>query len=89
MNPLELGTDRFHPASQGTIQGKLARPGETVDSAGPKEKIWQALREVNDDQLYDVDSNIVDLGYVYVYRSFEAVLRESGFLSRSCEGNVM
>jgi metal-sulfur cluster biosynthetic enzyme len=68
MNPLELSTDTFNPASRATSQGKLARPGETVESAGPKERIWKALREVNDDQLYGVDINIVDLGYVYDVR---------------------
>ena len=30
--------------------------------------MWKALREVHDDQLYDVDANIVDLGYVYDVR---------------------
>ena len=30
--------------------------------------MWKALREVRDDQLYGVDANVVDLGYVYDLR---------------------
>jgi metal-sulfur cluster biosynthetic enzyme len=43
----------------------LARPGETADTAALKPAIWKALAEVRDEQLYAIDANIVDMGYVY------------------------
>ena len=67
-NPLVLDTESFASPANAAAVGQLARPGETVETAGPKPSVWQALREVRDDQLYDVDANIVDLGYVYDVR---------------------
>ena len=64
-NPPELNTEMFSPPANASALGQLARPGETAETAGPKPEIWKALQEVRDDQLYDVDANIVDLGYVY------------------------
>ncbi len=46
----------------------LARPGETQPTAPLKPAIWKALAEVKDEQLYKIDANIVDLGYVYDVR---------------------
>ena len=58
----------FSPPERTAAVGQLARPDETADTAGPKPEMWRALREVRDDQLYGVDANIVDLGYVYDVR---------------------
>jgi metal-sulfur cluster biosynthetic enzyme/nicotinamidase-related amidase len=65
--PLEIRSNEV-PKPAGEIQdddGRLARPGETEEAATLKTAIWNALREVKDEQLYQIDSNIVDLGYVY------------------------
>ena len=67
-NPLERNTEIFSPPSSTSSMGQLARPGETAETAGPKPEMWKALREVRDDQLYDADASIVDLGYVYDVR---------------------
>ena len=67
LSRLELSTDLVPPTNPST-EGRLARPGETAETAGPKSEIWKILREVRDDQLYGVDANIVDLGYVYDVR---------------------
>jgi metal-sulfur cluster biosynthetic enzyme len=68
VNPLELNVEMFSTPERTAAVGQLARPGETADTAGPKPEMWRALREVRDDQLYGVDANIVDLGYVYDVR---------------------
>jgi metal-sulfur cluster biosynthetic enzyme len=47
---------------------RLARPGEAGDAALPKQKIWEALRDCKDAQLYTADINVVDLGLVYDVR---------------------
>ena len=44
--------------------GALARRGETRETAPLKAAIWEALRDVKDEQLYIVDANVVDMGYV-------------------------
>lgn len=67
-NPVEVSVDMFRPPVNASAAGRLARPGETPQTAGPKLEMWKALREVRDDQLYGVDANIVDLGYVYDVR---------------------
>ncbi len=43
----------------------LARHGETPETAPLKPAVWGKLRLVRDEQLYSVDANIVDMGYVY------------------------
>jgi metal-sulfur cluster biosynthetic enzyme len=53
----------------------LARRGETAETAALKPAIWQALREVRDEQLYHAEANIVDLGYVYDVRERDGVVR--------------
>ncbi|MFO1021668.1 MAG: iron-sulfur cluster assembly protein [Planctomycetales bacterium] len=53
----------------------LARTGETAETAGLKAAIWKTLREVKDEQLYSVDANIVDMGYVYDVRVRDGVVR--------------
>ena len=53
---------------QARATGALARPGEAGDDRVAKAAIWDALREVRDEQLYAADANIVDLGLVYDVR---------------------
>lgn len=48
--------------------GALARAGETQATAPLKREIWQALREVRDGMFYEVDANVVDMGYIYDVR---------------------
>jgi metal-sulfur cluster biosynthetic enzyme len=45
--------------------GSLARSGEDGGQSAIKREIWRVLREVQDEQLYTVDANVVDLGLVY------------------------
>jgi metal-sulfur cluster biosynthetic enzyme len=52
----------------------LARPGETAATAGLKPTIWKAINEVKDEQLYKLESGIVDLGYVYDVREQSGVV---------------
>jgi len=51
-----------------TAQQAAARPGEAGDSAIPKKAIWEALRDCKDEQLYNSDLSVVDLGLVYDVR---------------------
>ncbi len=67
-NALVVDPEMFVPPGNPAAVGQLARPGETAATAGLKPAIWKVLRDVVDDQLYDVDSNIVDFGYVYDVR---------------------
>lgn len=46
----------------------LARPGETAQTAPLKPAIWSALREIKDEMFYNVDANVVDMGYIYDLR---------------------
>ena len=43
--------------------GRLARPGEAGDAAVDK-RIWEALRDCKDEQLYTANANVVDLGLI-------------------------
>ena len=54
--PVDSGKESF---------GQLARPGETAETAPLKSSIWDALRQVRDGMFYNVDANVVDMGYVY------------------------
>ncbi|REK13096.1 MAG: metal-sulfur cluster assembly factor [Planctomycetota bacterium] len=54
--------------------GTLARFGETRDTAPLKSAIWEALRGVRDEQLYTIDANVVDMGYVYDVRERDGVV---------------
>ncbi|HTM56216.1 MAG TPA: metal-sulfur cluster assembly factor [Pirellulales bacterium] len=70
MNPLEIRAAEI-PRLAGTASStsaRLARFGETADSARLKPAIWKALRQVRDEQLYSIDANVVDMGYVYDVR---------------------
>ena len=48
--------------------GRLARPGETEDSAPFKAAIWEALQRAEDQQFMRADANAADMGYVYDVR---------------------
>ncbi len=57
--PGELASERAHPSP-----GRLALPGEAGDSPISKRAIWEALRECRDDMLYEINANVVDMGYI-------------------------
>jgi metal-sulfur cluster biosynthetic enzyme len=48
--------------------GRLARPGEAGDAAVDKRRIWEALHDCKDEQLYTANANVVDLGLIYDVR---------------------
>jgi len=62
VNVSQVGIPRSdHPSAK----GGLAREGETAETALLKPAIWKALRDVRDEQLYRIDSNVVDMGLIY------------------------
>ena len=65
LNPLVVRAERPPRVKVARASGSLARERDTTDTAELKPAIWHALREVRDDQLYKVDANVVDMGYVY------------------------
>ena len=69
LNPLAVSQgERADVGRARESTGRLARRGEAGDTSIPKRAVWDALREVRDDQLYKVDANVVDMGYVYDVR---------------------
>ena len=69
LNPLVASEGEFPGNLQANAPaGRLGRPGECGDSPIPKADIWAALKECKDDQLYTVDANVVDMGYIYDVR---------------------
>jgi metal-sulfur cluster biosynthetic enzyme len=68
LKPLVARAGELRSIKAAVSGGTLARPGETGDNPIPKGAIWEALRECKDDQLYTVDANVVDMGYVYDVR---------------------
>ena len=75
VNPLEIRKEDLHATIGQRVVGRLAGAGETADSSPLKKAIWKALREVRDEQLYQVEASIVDLGYVYDLRVADGVAR--------------
>ncbi len=66
MHPLELRTVDLPTNTQGPpTNDRLARHGETQKTGKLKLDIWKTLNEVKDEQLYNLKSGIVDLGYIY------------------------
>jgi len=65
LHPLEIHP--VGPPARNNVKpvGALARHGETPETAPLKPAIWEALRDVRDEQLYKIDANVVDMGYVY------------------------
>jgi metal-sulfur cluster biosynthetic enzyme len=74
LNPLEARAGELPrtPAVGATVA--LARSGETRETASLKPAIWKALAEVRDEQLYKIDSSVVDLGYVYDVRERDGLV---------------
>lgn len=67
INPLVLrGGDL--PSDASATPGSLARPGEAADSVIDKQRIWEALADCKDYQLYTADVSVVDLGLIYDVR---------------------
>ncbi len=77
MNPLKVSASRS--LSQSKLKAseansalqpiqRLARSGEAGESSQLKTKIWQALRDCKDAQLYTADIDVVELGLVYDVR---------------------
>ncbi len=74
LNPLEVHSAELPRTAAASATGDLAKFGETNQTAPLKPAIWKALREVRDEQLYKIDSNIVDLGYVYDVRERNGIV---------------
>ena len=68
LNPLMVEPAPLPTTTAVRGNGTLARMGETDSDAPLKRRIWEALRDVKDAQLYTVDANVVDMGYVYDLR---------------------
>jgi metal-sulfur cluster biosynthetic enzyme len=65
LHPLDVVSQPISGIADARSNGALARVGETRETAPLKPALWEKLREVRDDQLYNIDGNVVDLGYVY------------------------
>ncbi|MCA9232742.1 MAG: metal-sulfur cluster assembly factor [Planctomycetales bacterium] len=73
LQPLAVAAGAIAPGTNPTATGRLARDGETPASGPLKTAIWDALREIRDEQLYRIDANLVDLGLVYDLRVHDGV----------------
>ncbi len=73
-NPLDVRPGDAPRNSAASGKRPLARFGETTDTAPLKPAIWKALAEVRDEQLYKIDANVVDMGYVYDVRENSGVV---------------
>jgi len=74
LHPLEVHLAQPRTTSAAGSPRSLARPGETAATATLKPAIWKAINEVKDEQLYKLESGIVDLGYVYDVREAGSVV---------------
>jgi metal-sulfur cluster biosynthetic enzyme len=74
LNPLEAQPAESPRGVMARAAGRLARDGETEQSAPLKSAIWKTLGEVRDEQLYQADANVVDMGYVYDVRAANGVV---------------
>ena len=80
LNPLLVSEGEL-PGVEAAANGRLGRPGETgLTPAGAadlalKRSVRDALRKVEDDQLGRIDSNVVDMGYLYDLRVDDGVVR--------------
>ena len=69
MNPLApSATDLPSVSRPARGATRLARPGEAGDAAVDKRRIWEALRDCKDEQLYTANASVVDLGLIYDVR---------------------
>jgi metal-sulfur cluster biosynthetic enzyme len=69
LNPLLVSAAEL-PRSVQPAAGavRLARPGEAGDSPVDKRRIWEALADCKDEQLYTANASVVDLGLIYDVR---------------------
>ena len=74
VNPLEVRAGELGRPGGAKAAGSLARIGETEASAPLKSEVWKVLRQVRDEQIYHVDANVVDMGYVYDLRVRDGVV---------------
>ena len=68
LQPLQVGIGGLPKDINAAPGQALARVGETLETAPLKPVLWAALRQVKDGQLYTVDANVVDMGYIYDLR---------------------
>jgi metal-sulfur cluster biosynthetic enzyme len=74
VEPLVARAGKLPRKIKAKADGTLARSGEaelgTTGKAAValKHRVWEALRQVEDDQLMNADSNMVDMGYIYDVR---------------------
>ncbi len=73
-HPLERRPGDLPTPPMPKASGNLARHGESAATAPLKPAIWNALREVRDEQLYHADANVVDMGYVCDVRVRDGVV---------------
>ena len=73
VNPLEIRSEDLPERGKTKPAGRLARPGETKNTSVIKSAVWKALGKVRDSQLYQLESSIVELGYVYDVRVEDGV----------------
>lgn len=74
LHPPKVASSRQIQVANVQATGSLASEGETDDMGAFKRRLWQVLRDVRDEQLYTIDANIVDLGYVYDLRVRDGVV---------------
>ena len=68
LQPLQVGAGVLPGGLEPQAVEGLARRGETPETAPLKPALWEALRQVRDGQLYKVNGNVVDMGYIYDLR---------------------
>jgi len=68
LNPLEVQVAELITSRAAPSPGHLARYGETLETAPLKPAVWKALEELQDEQFYSVDANMVALGLIYDVR---------------------
>lgn len=76
LHPIEIQSGERPASNNAQSRGMLARQGESSATAPLKPAIWKLLREVRDEQLYHINGNIVDLGYVYDLRVLDGGIVE-------------
>ena len=66
LHPLVVAADGTAPLAEAAVdEGQpLARIGERSADWPRKHAIWQAMREVREDQFSNVDASLVDMGYI-------------------------
>ncbi len=68
LHPVEVQVGDVTAGRAVPSPGRLDRFGETLETAPLKPAIWKALEELQDEQFYSVDANMVALGLIYDVR---------------------